>query len=391
MTKRVYMDYAATTPVDPCVIEEMNRYLGPSDLFANPASSHWAGAEAKKAVEGARERIAHKLGAHPTEIVWTSGATESNNLALKGVAAYYQTKGRHIVTARTEHKAVLDSAQALQSEGFEVTFLTPDESGVVHPDQIKSVLRNDTILVSLMHVNNEIGVIQDIHAVADICRARGVLFHVDGAQSVGKLPIDLSRLPVDLLSFCAHKIYGPKGVGGLFVRRHPKVNLSPLQHGGGHEYGFRSGTVPSHLVTGFAHAVELAVDHMGVESTRIGTLKKRLYDGLRDTPRILLNGAVGTTVPNILNVSFAGVEGESLLHGLRNLAVSSGSACASASREPSYVLRALGRDDALAQASIRFSLGRFSTESEVDFASALVAEQVARLRDLAPECLISDI
>ncbi len=384
MSEFIYMDYAATTPVDPRVIEEMLRFLGPDGIYGNPASSHWAGIKASASVEEARARVASVIGAKADEIVWTSGATESNNLALKGVANYYQRKGRHIVTARTEHKAVIDSAKALQDEGFDVTYLKPDETGLVSPDQVFDAIREDTILVSLMHVNNEIGIIQDIQRVAETCRERGVFFHVDAAQSLGKLALDLEQTPVDLLSFCAHKIYGPKGIGGLFVRRNPKVNLTPQQHGGGHEFGFRSGSLATAQIAGLARALEIAEQERIPEVERLRLLKDRFLAGLRELPGVFENGPIGLTVPHILNLSFSGVEGESLLYALKTVAVSSGSACTSATREPSYVLKALGRDDILAQASIRFSFGRFTTEDQVDKVMTEVLRQVPRLRALSP-------
>ena len=384
MSELIYMDYAATTPVDPRVVKEMLRFLGPDADFGNPASSHWAGEKARAAVEESRQQVASLLGARADEIVWTSGATESDNLALKGVAHYYRRNGRHIVTARTEHKAVLDSAKALQDEGFDVTFLSPDESGLVSPEQVRDALRQDTILVSLMHVNNEIGVIQDIQGIAELCRSRGIKFHVDAAQSVGKLAIDLKKTPIDLMSFCAHKLYGPKGVGALFVRREPRVNLVAQQQGGGHEFGFRSGSLATAQIAGFAKAMMLAEQERLREAERLTALRDRLCSGLTELPGVLENSPRQHSVPNILNLSFSGVEGESLLLALKEVAVSSGSACTSATREPSYVLRALGRDDLLAQASIRFSLGRFTTQDQVDRVLELVKAQVERLRDLSP-------
>ena len=382
MAKSIYMDYAATTPVDPRVVEVMSTCL--SDVFGNPASAHVPGTQAHERVEHAREQVAGLLGASPKEIIWTSGATESINLAIKGVARYYQNRGRHIVTCRTEHKAVLDTFKQLEKEGFEATYLIPDSTGYLNPEQVADAIRPDTVLVSVMHVNNEIGIIQDIRAIGEICRRQSTLFHVDAAQSVGKVTIDLDSLPVDLLSFTAHKVYGPKGIGGLFLRREPRVCVEPLIHGGGHEMGNRSGTLATHQIAGLGAAFAISADEMVQDNQRVAALKNALWRGLEAIPDVSLNGRLDG-ISGILNVSFAGVDGESLLYSLRNIALSSGSACTSADQEPSYVLRALGLNDQLAQGSIRFSLGRFSTEAEVTQVCEGVVAQVHRLRVLAPE------
>ncbi len=381
----IYMDYSATTPVDPRVVERMCAYLAMDGAFGNPASrSHAFGWAAEEAVEDARSRVADLIGADPKEIAWTSGATESDNLAIKGAAHFYRTRGRHLVTVKTEHKAVLDTCRQLEREGFEVTYLDPGPDGLIDLDRLSAAIRDDTILVSVMHVNNEIGVIQDIAAIGDLTRSRGVLFHVDAAQSAGKVPIDLQTLPVDLMSFSAHKVYGPKGIGALYVRRKPRVRLEAQMHGGGHERGLRSGTLPTHQVVGMGEAFRIAGLEMDAENARLLTLRQRLWDGLKGLEQVFLNGDAQRRVAGNLNVSFAFVEGESLIMALKDLAVSSGSACTSASLEPSYVLRAIGREDELAHSSIRFTLGRYSTAEEVDYAIAKIRTQVERLRVLSP-------
>ncbi|CNF17065.1 IscS subfamily cysteine desulfurase [Yersinia nurmii] len=381
----IYLDYSATTPVDPRVAEKMMQYLTLDGIFGNPASrSHRFGWQAEEAVDIARNDIAALVGADPREIVFTSGATESNNLAIKGAANFYQKKGKHIITCKTEHKAVLDTCRQLEREGFEVTYLAPQSNGIIDLKQLEAAMREDTILVSIMHVNNEIGVVQDIAAIGEMCRSRGIIFHVDATQSVGKLPIDLSKLKVDLMSFSAHKIYGPMGIGALFVRRKPRIRIEAQQHGGGHERGMRSGTLPVHQIVGMGEAYRIAKEEMESESKRLSSLRKRLWDGLKDIEEVYLNGDLENGAPNILNVSFNYVEGESLIMALKDLAVSSGSACTSASLEPSYVLRALGMSDELAHSSIRFSLGRFTTEEEIDYTIALVRKSIGRLRDLSP-------
>jgi len=381
----IYMDYSATTPVDPRVAEKMCACLTLDGNFGNAASrSHAFGWAAEDAVDMARREVATLVNADPKEIVWTSGATESNNLAIKGVANFYQKRGRHIVTCKTEHKAVLDTCRQLEREGFTVTYMDPEPTGLIDLAKLEDALRGDTILVSLMHVNNEIGVIQDIEAIGELTRDRNILFHVDAAQSAGKVPIDLEQTKVDLMSFSAHKIYGPKGIGALYVRRKPRVRLEAQMHGGGHERGMRSGTLPTHQIVGMGEAFRLAREEMACENERVLGLRRRLWDGLRDLEQVFLNGDEERRVAGNLNVSFAYVEGESLIMALKDLAVSSGSACTSASLEPSYVLRALGREDELAHSSIRFSLGRFSTQEEVDYAVAKIRDQVTRLRELSP-------
>lgn len=384
MTKRpIYLDYAATTPVDPRVAEKMIPWL--TENFGNPASrSHVYGWEAEEAVEQARAHVAALVNADPREIIWTSGATESDNLALKGAAHFYASRGKHIVTVKTEHKAVLDPCRELEREGFEVTYLDVLPNGLIDLDAFKAALRPDTILASVMHVNSEIGVIQDIETLGNICRERGVLLHVDAAQSAGKIEIDLQRLKVDLMSFSAHKVYGPKGIGALYVRRKPRVRLEPQMHGGGHERGMRSGTLPTHQIVGMGEAFRLAREEMHAESERVRKLRDRLWEGLSQIEAVYLNGDLEQRVAHNLNVSFAYVEGESLIMGVKELAVSSGSACTSASLEPSYVLRALGRDDELAHSSIRFTLGRFTTEEDIETAIQVVTERVAKLRDMSP-------
>lgn len=381
----IYLDYAATTPVDPRVAEKMMQYLTLDGIFGNPASrSHKFGWQAEEAVDIARNDIAALVGADPREIVFTSGATESDNLAIKGAANFYQKKGKHIITCKTEHKAVLDTCRQLEREGFEVTYLAPQSNGIIDLKQLEAAMREDTILVSIMHVNNEIGVVQDIAEIGEMCRSRGIIFHVDATQSVGKLPIDLSKLKVDLMSFSAHKVYGPMGIGALFVRRKPRIRIEAQQHGGGHERGMRSGTLPVHQIVGMGEAYRIAKEEMESEAARLRSLRLRLWNGIKDIEEVYLNGDLENGAPGILNVSFNYVEGESLIMALKDLAVSSGSACTSASLEPSYVLRALGMNDELAHSSIRFSLGRFTTEEEIDYAIALVRKSIGRLRDLSP-------
>ncbi|MBW5846605.1 IscS subfamily cysteine desulfurase [Yersinia enterocolitica] len=385
MKTPIYLDYAATTPVDPRVAEKMMQYLTLDGIFGNPASrSHKFGWQAEEAVDIARNDIAALVGADPREIVFTSGATESDNLAIKGAANFYQKKGKHIITCKTEHKAVLDTCRQLEREGFEVTYLAPQSNGIIDLKQLEAAVREDTILVSIMHVNNEIGVVQDIAEIGEMCRSRGIIFHVDATQSVGKLPIDLSKLKVDLMSFSAHKVYGPMGIGALFVRRKPRIRIEAQQHGGGHERGMRSGTLPVHQIAGMGEAYRIAKEEMESEAARLRSLRLRLWNGIKDIEEVYLNGDLENGAPGILNVSFNYVEGESLIMALKDLAVSSGSACTSASLEPSYVLRALGMNDELAHSSIRFSLGRFTTEEEIDYAIALVRKSIGRLRDLSP-------
>ncbi|MFM0957184.1 IscS subfamily cysteine desulfurase [Yersinia enterocolitica] len=385
MKTPIYLDYAATTPVDPRVAEKMMQYLTLDGIFGNPASrSHKFGWQAEEAVDIARNDIAALVGADPREIVFTSGATESDNLAIKGAANFYQKKGKHIITCKTEHKAVLDTCRQLEREGFEVAYLAPQSNGIIDLKQLEAAMREDTILVSIMHVNNEIGVVQDIAEIGEMCRSRGIIFHVDATQSVGKLPIDLSKLKVDLMSFSAHKVYGPMGIGALFVRRKPRIRIEAQQHGGGHERGMRSGTLPVHQIAGMGEAYRIAKEEMESEAARLRSLRLRLWNGIKDIEEVYLNGDLENGAPGILNVSFNYVEGESLIMALKDLAVSSGSACTSASLEPSYVLRALGMNDELAHSSIRFSLGRFTTEEEIDYAIALVRKSIGRLRDLSP-------
>ncbi len=385
MKTPIYFDYAATTPVDPRVAHKMSECLLAEGKFGNPASrSHKFGWEAEEAVEIARRQVADLINADPREIVWTSGATESDNLAIKGVAHFYQKKGKHIITSKIEHKAVLDTCRHLEREGFEVTYLDPDSDGLIQPEKLAEAIREDTILVSLMHVNNEIGVVNDIAALGEVCRSNKVLFHVDAAQSAGKIEIDLGELKVDLMSFSAHKIYGPKGVGALYVRRKPRVRLEAQIHGGGHERGMRSGTLATHQLVGMGEAFRIAKEDMQEESARILALRDRLWSGLNDMEEVYLNGSEAHRVPGNLNVSFNFVEGESLIMSLGDLAVSSGSACTSASLEPSYVLRALGMNDELAHSSIRFSIGRFTTEEDIDFAIDKIKTAVEKLRELSP-------
>ncbi len=379
----IYMDYSATTPVDPRVADKMIPYL--TEKFGNPASrSHAFGWEADAAVELAREQVASLVNADPKEIVWTSGATESNNLAIKGAAHFYQGKGKHLVTMRIEHKAVIDTVRELEREGFSATYLDPEPSGLLDLEKFKAALRTDTILVSIMLVNNEIGVIQDIAAIGEICRDKGILFHVDAAQATGKVAIDLQALKVDLMSFSAHKTYGPKGIGALYVRRKPRVRIEAQMHGGGHERGMRSGTLATHQIVGMGEAFRIAQIEMASENERIRMLRDRLMAGLMDMEEVHLNGDLEQRVPHNLNLSFNFVEGESLIMAIKDVAVSSGSACTSASLEPSYVLRALGRSDELAHSSIRFTVGRFTTVEEVDYVIALMKSKIDKLRELSP-------
>jgi cysteine desulfurase len=383
MNTPIYLDYSATTPVDPRVVDALLPYL--KEDFGNPASrSHSFGWRAEEAVEKAREQVAALVGCDPKELVWTSGATESINLALKGAAHFYKDKGRHIITVKTEHKATLDTCRELEREGFEVTYLDVKDDGLIDLAAFRASVRADTILVSVMYVNNEIGVIQDIPAIGEFCRERGIIFHVDSAQATGKVDIKLSDLKVDLMSFSAHKTYGPKGIGALFVRRKPRIRLEPLIHGGGHERGMRSGTLPTHQIVGMGAAFDLAKREMANENERIRMLRDRLWKGLSQIEAVYLNGDFDRRVPHNLNVSFNYVEGESLLMAIKDIAVSSGSACTSASLEPSYVLRALGRSDELAHSSIRFSIGRYTTEADVDFAVNLLKDKVAKLREMSP-------
>ena len=379
----IYLDYSATTPVDPRVAAKMIPYL--TEHFGNPASrSHAYGWETEAAVEEARDQVAKLVNADPKEIVWTSGATESNNLAIKGAAHFYSGKGKHIVTLRTEHKAVLDTFRELEREGFEATYLDPLPNGLIDLDAFRAALRPDTVLVSIMFVNNEIGVIQPIAELGEICREKGIIFHVDAAQATGKVVIDLEKLKVDLMSFCAHKTYGPKGIGALYVRRKPRIRLEAQMHGGGHERGMRSGTLATHQIVGMGEAFRLAREEMGAENERIRMLRDRLLKGLSDIEATFVNGDLEARVPHNLNISFAYVEGESLIMAIKEVAVSSGSACTSASLEPSYVLRALGREDELAHSSIRFSIGRFTTEEEIDFTIDLLHRKIDKLRELSP-------
>jgi cysteine desulfurase len=379
----IYLDYAATTPVDPRVAEKMIPHLTSS--FGNPASrSHAYGWQAEAAVETARAQVAELVGADPREIIWTSGATESDNLAIKGAAHFHRAKGNHLITLATEHKAVLDTMRELEREGFQVTYLKPQPNGLLDLETFKAALRPETILVSIMLVNNEIGVIQDIAALGAVCRERGILFHVDAAQAPGKVAIDLNTLPVDLMSFSAHKTYGPQGIGALYVRRRPRVHLAPLIHGGGHERGLRSGTLPTHQIVGMGEAYRLAGELMVEENARVRALRDRFLAGIADMEEVYLNGDLEQRVPHNLNVSFNFVEGESLMMAVKELAVSSGSACTSASLEPSHVLRALGRSDELAHSSLRITLGRYTTAQDIDFAVALLKDKVARLRALSP-------
>lgn len=381
----IYMDYAATTAVDPRVAEKMMQFLTPDGIFGNPASrSHRFGWQAEEAVDIARNQIADLIGADSREIVFTSGATEADNLAIKGAAHFYQSKGKHIITVKTEHKAVLDTCRQLEREGFDVTYLSPEANGILDLVKLEQTMRDDTILVSIMHVNNETGVIQDIEKIGEMCRSKGIVFHVDATQSVGRLDIDLAKLKVDLMSFSSHKLYGPKGIGGLYVRRKPRIRIEAQMHGGGHERGMRSGTLPVHQIVGMGEAYHIAKQEMHSEMARLQKLKDRLWNGLKDIDEVYLNGSYEHSVANILNVSFAYVEGESLMMALKDLAVSSGSACTSASLEPSYVLRALGLNDELAHSSIRFSIGRFTSEDEIDYVIQLLNDSIDKLRELSP-------
>jgi cysteine desulfurase len=379
----IYMDYSATTPIDPRVADAMIPFL--REQFGNPASrSHAYGWSAEAAVEEARANVAALVGADPREIIWTSGATESNNLALKGAANFYKTKGKHIITVKTEHKSVLDTVRELERVGFEATYLEPQDNGLVSLEQLEAAIRPDTILVSVMLVNNEIGVIQPIAEIGELCRKKGVIFHCDAAQATGKVHIDLETLKVDLMTFTAHKTYGPKGVGALYVRRKPRVRLEAQMHGGGHERGLRSGTLPTHQIVGMGEAFRIAREEMDAEIAKVGALRDRLAKGLMEIEEVYINGDMEHRVPHNLNVSFNFVEGESLIMAVKDLAVSSGSACTSASLEPSYVLRALGRSDELAHSSIRFTIGRFTTEKDIDFAVELLKSKVGKLRELSP-------
>ncbi|KFZ29135.1 cysteine desulfurase [Pseudidiomarina atlantica] len=381
----IYFDYAATTPVDPRVAEKMMQFLTPDGQFGNPASrSHRFGWQAEEAIDIARNQIAELINADPREIVFTSGATESDNLAIKGAAEFYQKKGKHIITVKTEHKAVLDTCRQLEREGFEVTYLDVESDGLIDIEKFKAALREDTVVVSVMHVNNEIGVIQDIETIGNLCRANKTVFHVDAAQSAGKVDIDLQTLPVDLMSFSGHKMYGPKGIGALYVRRRPRIRLNAQMHGGGHERGMRSGTLPTHQIVGMGEAARIAKEEMAAERERFFALRERLWNGVKDIEEVYINGNMEHSVPHIFNISFNFVEGESLIMALKDLAVSSGSACTSASLEPSYVLRALGRNDELAHSSIRFSFGRFTTEAEIDHAIEQIQKSIGRLRDMSP-------
>ncbi|SIT48591.1 cysteine desulfurase (tRNA sulfurtransferase), PLP-dependent [Paraburkholderia ribeironis] len=379
----IYMDYSATTPIDPRVVDKMIPYL--REQFGNPASrSHSYGWAAERAVEEAREQVAALVNADPREIIWTSGATESDNLAVKGAAHFYKSKGKHIVTVKTEHKAVLDTCRELEREGFELTYLDVDEHGLIDLEQFKAALRPDTILVSVMSVNNEIGVIQDIDAIGEITRAKGIIFHVDAAQATGKIAIDLEKQKVDLMSFSAHKTYGPKGIGALYVRRKPRIRIEAQMHGGGHERGMRSGTLATHQIVGMGEAFRIAREEMATENERVRMLRDRLLRGLSEIEEVYVNGDMEKRVPHNLNISFNFVEGESLIMAVKDVAVSSGSACTSASLEPSYVLRALGRNDELAHSSIRFTVGRFTTEQDVDYVINLLKSKISKLRDLSP-------
>lgn len=381
----IYLDYSATCPVDPRVAEKMVQYMTMDGTFGNPASrSHRYGWQAEEAVDTAREQIAALLNADPREIVFTSGATESDNLAIKGVAHFYNKQGKHIITSKTEHKAVLDTMRQLEREGFEVTYLDPESNGLIDLAKLEAAMRYDTILVSIMHVNNEIGVVQDIAAIGELCRSRKVVFHVDAAQSAGKVAMDVQEMKVDLISLSAHKAYGPKGIGALYVRRKPRIRLEAQMHGGGHERGFRSGTLPTHQIVGMGEAFRIAKEELQQDYDHALKLRNRLLDGIKDMEAVTINGDLDQRVPHNLNVSFAFVEGESLLMALKDLAVSSGSACTSASLEPSYVLRALGLNDELAHSSIRFSFGRFTTEAEIDYAIELIRVAVDKLRAMSP-------
>ncbi len=381
----IYLDYSATTPVDRRVADVMCHYLTPDQDFGNPASrSHVFGWTADEAVKQARQHVADLIGADPREMVWTSGATESNNLAIKGVVHFYKKKGNHLITVKTEHKAVLDTCRQLEREGYDVTYLDPEPSGLIDLEKLRNAITDKTILVTVMHVNNEIGVIQDIAAIGELTRSKGIIFHVDAAQSAGKIPIDLQTLKVDLMSFSAHKVYGPKGIGALYVRRKPRVRLEAQMHGGGHERGLRSGTLATHQIAGMGEAFRIAKQQMATDNERIRMLRDRLWGGIKDMEEIYVNGDLVYRVAGNLNVSFNYIEGESLIMALKDIAVSSGSACTSESLEPSYVLRALGRNDELAHSSIRFTIGRFTTIEEIDHTIALMRSKVAKLRELSP-------
>ena len=381
----IYLDYSATCPVDPRVAEKMMQCLTMDGIFGNPASrSHRYGWQAEEAVDTAREQIADLINADSREIIFTSGATESDNLAIKGIAHFYQKQGKHLITCRTEHKAVLDPMRQLEREGYEVTYLEPESDGLISLEKLAAAMRDDTILVSIMHVNNEIGVIQDIAAIGELCRSRKIVFHVDAAQSAGKLPIDVQNMKIDLISISGHKIYGPKGIGALYVRRKPRIRLEAQMHGGGHERGFRSGTLATHQIVGMGEACRIAKQEMDKDYQHALQLRDRLLNGIKDMEAVTINGSLEQRLPNNLNISFAYVEGESLLMSLKDIAVSSGSACTSASLEPSYVLRALGLNDELAHSSIRFSFGRFTTEEEVDYAIGLIHDAVSKLRAMSP-------
>jgi len=385
MNLPIYFDYAATTPVDPRVAEKMIQYLTPTGHYGNPASSsHSFGWSAEDGVNEARAHVAALLNANPKEIVFTSGATESDNLAIKGVAHFYQKKGKHIITSKTEHKAVLDSCRQLEREGYEISYLDPQPNGIIPLKTIEDAMRDDTILVSIMHVNNETGIIQDIATIGELCREKGIIFHVDAAQSAGKVAIDVEAMKVDLISVSAHKIYGPKGIGALYVRRKPRIRLEAQMHGGGHERGMRSGTLATHQIVGMGEAFRIAKLEMDKDRDHILHLRNRLWEGVKDIEEVYINGDMELGVPGIFNISFNFVEGESLMMSLKDLAVSSGSACTSASLEPSYVLRALGRNDELAHSSLRFSIGRFTKEEEIDYAIAEVRKAVEKLRELSP-------
>ncbi|WP_417761097.1 IscS subfamily cysteine desulfurase [Shewanella sp.] len=381
----IYLDYAATTPVDPRVAQKMAQYMTMDGVFGNPASrSHRYGWQAEEAVDIARNQLADLINADPREIVFTSGATESDNLAIKGVAAFYQKKGKHIITSKTEHKAVLDTCRHLERDGYEVTYLDPDSNGLIPLERIENAMRDDTILVSIMLVNNEIGVIQDIDAIGELCRSKGIVFHVDAAQGAGKVNIDVQATKVDLMSISAHKMYGPKGIGALYVRRKPRIRLEAQMHGGGHERGMRSGTLPTHQIVGMGEAAAIAKTDMAKDNERIRALRDRLWNGIKDIEETYINGDMEHRYCGSLNVSFAYVEGESLMMALKDLAVSSGSACTSASLEPSYVLRALGLNDEMAHSSIRFTIGRFTTEEEIDYAVATIKDSIGKLREMSP-------
>ena len=385
MKATIYFDYAATTPVDPRVAEKMSECLSAEGKFGNPASrSHKYGWEAEEAIEVARRQVADLIGSDPREIVWTSGATESNNLAIKGVAHFYKSRGKHIITSKIEHKAVLDTCRHLERDGFEVTYLDPGQDGLVSPEEVRSAIREDTTIVSIMHANNEIGVVNDIASIGAICREHSVFYHVDAAQSAGKIEIDVEAMKIDLMSLSAHKMYGPKGVGALYVRRKPRVRLEAQMHGGGHERGMRSGTLPTHQLVGMGEACGIAKAEMEEEQVRLLKLRKRLWNGLKDLEEVYVSGDMDQRLPGLINMSFNYVEGESLIMSLPDLAISSGSACTSASLEPSYVLRALGLNDELAHSSLRFSVGRFTDEADVDQAIESVRKAVEKLRDLSP-------